>query len=80
MRLTRLSHVIFVCFPLGLSADRRGLAKDPDGQIACHQPPRGHEDLVEVCQPLWQEWTPGQYLDIFAQSPSVFADLTPDHA
>lgn len=57
-----LSLVMFACFPPGLSAHRGRLAKDPDGQIPGDQPTRGHEDLVEVCQPLWQEWTSGQYM------------------
>lgn len=48
MHLTHLSPVI-VCFPSGLSAYCRRLAEDPDGPILGNQPPRGHEDLVEVC-------------------------------
>lgn len=63
MCLTCVSLVLVFFFPPGLSAYRRGLAKDPDGQISCHKPPWRHEDLAEVCQPLWKERTPGQYID-----------------
>lgn len=76
MHLTCVSLVVFVFFPPGLSAYRRGLAKDPDGQVSCHKPPWRHEDLAEVCQPLWKERTPGQYIDLIVKSPSVFSGLT----
>lgn len=78
MHLTCLS-LLFLCVPAGLSAYRGGLAEDPDGQVAGHQSARGHEDLVEVCQPLWEEWTSGQYIDINEQS-SQYSLICPDHA
>lgn len=63
MRLTGVSPFFsFLFFVTGLSAYCRGLAKDPDGQISCHQPPWRHEDLAKVRQPVWKERAPGQYL------------------
>lgn len=61
-----------MCFPSGLSAHCRGLAEDPNGQISGHQPPRRHEDLVEICQSLWQERTPGEYSDMFVQGKGFY--------
>lgn len=47
-------------FCAGLPANSGGLAKDPYGAISGHQSPRGHEDMAEVCQPVWKEWTSGK--------------------
>lgn len=46
---------------LGLPADSGGLAEDPNGSLAGHQPPRGYADLAQVRQSLWQEWTSGEF-------------------
>lgn len=79
-----------VCSQTGLSAHRGGLAEDPDGAIAGHQPPRRHEDLAQVRQPVRKERAPGQCLkqrgaggglDVFSLILSFFflpAPLDPD--
>ena len=44
----------------GLPAYCGGLAENPHGAVASGQPSRGHEDLAQVCKPVWQEWQAGE--------------------
>ena len=44
----------------GLPEDSGRLAEDTDGALTGHQPARGHANLAEIRQPLWQEWPSGE--------------------